>query len=140
MEVYYNGQWGTVCDDGWDLNDAQVVCRELNFGTAIAARYNAYYGQGIGPIWLDDLKCTGVELTIKNCAHTQWGIHNCKHRDDAGIQCSAPSKRKFIHTYVCYFNSNIRNYHACIAMRICMYVHDIIVKFLCRCVCMYVYT
>jgi len=50
--VYHNGVWGTICDDGWDIEDAQVVCRELGYGKAIAARDRAYYGRGSGLIWL----------------------------------------------------------------------------------------
>ena len=88
VEVQYNGEWGTVCDDGWDLNDAQVVCRQLGFGTAIAARDNAYYGQGSGQIWLEELNCTGTELTIENCSHNGWGNEDCLHREDAGVKCS----------------------------------------------------
>ena len=88
VEVYYNGEWGTVCDDGWDLNDAQVVCRQLGFGPAIEARDKGFYGQGSGQIWLNDVKCTGTELTIKDCSHSRWGIKDCSHGEDAGVQCA----------------------------------------------------
>ena len=88
MEVFFNGEWGTVCDDGWDLNDAQVVCRQLGFGTAIAARGKAFYGEGTGKTWLDELNCIGIELTINNCSHNGWGNEDCSHREDSGVECS----------------------------------------------------
>ena len=88
MEVYHNGEWGTVCDNGWDLNDAQVVCSELGLGQAFAARDNAFYGQGSGEIWLEDLNCVGTEGTIGNCSHGGWGNMHCGHSDDAGVKCS----------------------------------------------------
>ena len=90
MEVYYNDQWGTVCDDGWSLNDAQVVCTQLNLGYATNALYRAYYGQGVGPIWLSNLDCDGTEMDIRDCRHSGWGKHNtpCDHSEDAGVMCS----------------------------------------------------
>ena len=88
MEVYHNGLWGTVCDDGWDLNDAQVVCNELGLGKAVAARHNAFYGHGSGQIWLDDVNCIGIEFTFANCSHRGWGSHNCGHGDDASVNCT----------------------------------------------------
>ena len=92
MEVYHNGEWGTVCDDGWDLNDAEVVCSELELGPAIAARRNATYGQGDGQIWLGDLKCYGTEQSIRTCLHTGFGGSNCSHSKDASVQCSVLGK------------------------------------------------
>jgi len=88
VEVYHNGEWGTVCDDGWDLTDAQIVCSELGLGKAIEARDAAFYGQGIGTIWLDDLRCVGNEQTIGDCIHIGWGINDCGHGEDAGVKCT----------------------------------------------------
>jgi len=86
--VYHNGEWGTVCDDKWDLSDAQVVCTELGFGNAIAVMHRAFYGQGSGKIWLDNLNCSGNEWTIGNCSHSGWGVENCNHDEDASVRCS----------------------------------------------------
>ena len=87
VEVYHNGEWGTVCDDGWDLNDAQVVCNELSLGNAFAAKHNAYYGKGNGQIWAGNLDCVGSELLIEDCLHGEWGTQNCSHSKDAGVKC-----------------------------------------------------
>ena len=87
VEVYHNGVWGTVCDDHWDLNDAQVVCSQLGLGNAVAARHFAFYGQGSGEIWLDNVNCVGTEGTIGSCAHNGWGIENCGHSEDASVKC-----------------------------------------------------
>ena len=87
VEVYYNDEWGTVCDDEWDLNDAQVVCRQLGFGPPITARNRAYYGPGSGQIWLDNVNCAGSESNIEDCSHRGWGIQNCDHGEDAGVEC-----------------------------------------------------
>ena len=90
--MYHNGEWGTVCDDYWNLNDAQVVCSELGFNGAVDFKHSAYYGQGSGPIWLDNLRCDGTELTIGDCTHNGWGKHDCYHWLDAGVKCYALGK------------------------------------------------
>ena len=89
VEVFYNGIWGTVCDDYWDLNDAKVVCRQLGFGRAIKAFKRAAFGPGNGKIWMDDVTCTGNERSLTVCSHRGWGIENCDHSEDAGVLCSS---------------------------------------------------
>ena len=58
MEIFFNGTWGTVCDDFWDLRDATVVCRQLGFPEAGSALRFGHFGSGDG-------KC-GAESTYKD--------------------------------------------------------------------------
>ena len=87
LEVYYNGRWGTVCDDGFSMAEADVVCRQL--GLSGARSFSSGSNSGNGTIWLDDVYCNGSESSIAACRHSYWGHHNCHHSEDVIIQCSA---------------------------------------------------
>lgn len=91
VEVFYGQQWGTVCDDSWDISDAEVVCQQLGCGRALSTPVSAYFGEGSGPIWLDDVNCTGTETALSKCETALWGVHNCSHRQDAGVVCLGKS-------------------------------------------------
>ena len=88
VEVYHGEVWGTVCDDGWDVNDATVVCRQLGFSYGAAQSLgSAFFGEGDSQVWLDDVACSGQENRLDECWHRRWGLENCGHGEDAGVSC-----------------------------------------------------
>ena len=95
VEIFYNGQWGTVCDDSWDLNDANAVCYSLGLGHALEAVSNAGFGEGTGMIVLGNVACTGIETNILLCARDGIGNHGCTHSEDVGVRCYLNSSGKF---------------------------------------------
>ena len=108
VEVNYNGEWGTVCDDGWDDTDAGVVCRQLGFGSSGTAIGSTGFSQGSGQIWLVNVACTGSESTLTSCGHLGVGItRDCNHSNDVYIMCTG----KFSEIYLAILQ--LYNYIIC---------------------------
>ncbi|XP_070841101.1 T-cell differentiation antigen CD6-like [Chaetodon trifascialis] len=88
VEVWRNGRWGTVCDDRWDLEDANVVCAQLGCGYALSVTgQGGSFPPGRGPVYLDELNCTGREENLWACPAAQ-DEADCGHKEDAGVVCS----------------------------------------------------
>ncbi|MDE0693937.1 MAG: SUMF1/EgtB/PvdO family nonheme iron enzyme [Gammaproteobacteria bacterium] len=90
VEIFHSGEWGTVCDDRFTSDDAAVVCRQLGLAGG-QAHTRAHFGAGTGTIWMDDVSCAGGESRLADCPFGGWGLHNCRHSEDAGASCGAAS-------------------------------------------------
>ncbi|XP_051049911.1 T-cell differentiation antigen CD6 isoform X2 [Phodopus roborovskii] len=87
VEMLEHGEWGTVCDDTWDLKDSNVVCKQLRCGWAVQALGGLHFTQGRGPIHRDQVNCTGNETYLWDCLGLP-GERYCGHKEDAGVVCS----------------------------------------------------
>ncbi|KAJ8385194.1 hypothetical protein AAFF_G00191660 [Aldrovandia affinis] len=87
VEIFYKGEWGTICDDDFSLENARVLCRQMGFVTATGWTHSAKYGPGTGKIWLDNVLCSGSERSIEFCRSRGWGNSDCTHDEDAGVIC-----------------------------------------------------
>lgn len=129
VELCHNEEWGTVCDDFWGDNDATVVCRQLGFitdgaliffqlvciysytslslncllHTGAQALSLAHFGQGTGPILLDNVECAGSESRLVECTANPIAAHNCIHLEDAGVRCRAPESVSKYNTIRIFF-------------------------------------
>ncbi|XP_061672318.1 lysyl oxidase homolog 2b isoform X2 [Syngnathoides biaculeatus] len=90
VEVLKNGEWGTICDDNWNLQSATVVCRELGFGTAKEALSGGRLGQGMGPVHMNEVECSGFEKSITECSFNKESV-GCSHEEDAAVRCNVPA-------------------------------------------------
>lgn len=88
VEVYHQGDWGTVCSNGWKSHDKNkdVVCRELGFAQGRA--FNHEY-PGTGTVWLDGVACSGNEDSITDCGQKTIGDNMCSHDQDVSVQCKS---------------------------------------------------
>ena len=102
VEVFLNRTWGTVCDHGWDMNDATVVCRMLGYGRALGAPGTAYFGEGSGEILFDDVICSGTEENLARCRFSD-APNNCGHSDDASVICGQEDFTGILTCFVIFF-------------------------------------
>lgn len=74
-----------VCYKGWDLLDANVVCRELGCGEAKEVKVAAYFVPSSGQVWINGAKCVGTESSLTQCAVSS--LDNCLQNLYAGVIC-----------------------------------------------------
>ena len=113
LEVFYKRQWGTICDDNWDMKDARVACRQLGYKYAVTPLKGLQVRDGSRKIWLDDVNCTGSELNLTTCSHNGWGKHNCGKNQYAGVECSLTGKSTFelVYKYLKKYLIHCREYN-----------------------------
>ena len=117
LEVQVNGVWGTVCDDFWGLDEADIVCRQLGYSGALVADGTPVAGVGL-PIWLDNVMCSGTEFFIWDCANNGPGSHNCAHFEDVYLVCqpndtsNTTEPRTYTHVLVLF----VYNCYLCIQL------------------------
>lgn len=96
LQVWFDGEWGTVCDD-WPFSDeaAEVVCQQLagtSFESWTSDSGSCYDEMDVSvPIHLDDVECDGSEARLSDCDHSGWGVSNCVHTEDVSIVCALPT-------------------------------------------------
>lgn len=90
VEVKQEGYWGTVCDDGWDMKDVTVVCRELGCGSPTGSPSGLIYGLQTDEkkkVLIQDVDCTGMEESLSQCKSED--AFDCSHEEDAGARCES---------------------------------------------------
>lgn len=88
--VYHDRKWGYVCDDGWDLRDATVLCRQLGFPRSDFATTSSRFGLTLGHIWLTNIQCWGYERNLTSCRSDGWGSGGeCDSSEAAGVICKS---------------------------------------------------
>ena len=89
IEIFYGGAWGTICDQGWDIEDAEVACQQLGYQGAVSFLGSAAFGEGEGVVWLEEVECEGNETKLADCVFPGWGVGSCNHSQDVGIVCES---------------------------------------------------
>lgn len=88
VEFYDNGQWGTVCGESWDINDASVVCSQLDCGKAHKITTMSEYGRGTGQTWIEIIECSGRETSLSQCPQRPYMDRSCNTSSVAGVICT----------------------------------------------------
>lgn len=98
VEVYFH-EWGYVCDDSWDKNDADVACRQLGYTSAKSTDTGILIETRKFPYLIDDVECAGDETRLIDCVHTS--RHDCGTGEHVSIECQNLGKCCFM--FLCMY-------------------------------------
>ncbi|NXK63946.1 DMBT1 protein, partial [Sylvietta virens] len=85
VEIYYFGSWEKVCGYLWDMQDAQVVCRQLGCGSPLTTTHS-FPSSDWYPYMITEVNCAGDETYLWHCPYN-YQYRVC-HHGDASVVCS----------------------------------------------------
>ncbi|XP_051813975.1 scavenger receptor cysteine-rich type 1 protein M130-like isoform X2 [Acanthochromis polyacanthus] len=91
LQVKRNQVWSSVCSDGFDLQDAEVVCRELGCGSPSGFKEELY---GEAPEWIPEFRCGGHESALLHCERSD--RDTCSPETTVTLTCSAPDQVRLV--------------------------------------------
>ena len=92
VEIKRHGFWHAVCSIGFDIHDADVVCRQLGFSEAVLEVAHGQFGLGSGPMWLTSIRCQGNESSLDECVSAGWELEpSCRDKHSSGVVCRTPN-------------------------------------------------
>ena len=86
--VKHDHKWGTVCDDGFGITNAQAACRTLGFSGGSYETFNTKLSHLLVPTWMDDVRCASSSTNFLQCSHPGWGKEDCSHSEDVLLTCT----------------------------------------------------
>lgn len=96
VEVYWAEQWGTISDEGFDINDGHTICKFIGFIGAEEVYGGAHFGEGSGSVWMSNMECMGNESSPYACRQSKIGPQDSTHQHDAGVKCQN-EKKFYVH-------------------------------------------
>ncbi|XP_051813984.1 CD5 antigen-like [Acanthochromis polyacanthus] len=91
LQVKRNQVWSSVCSDGFDLQDAEVVCRELGCGSPSGFKEELY---GEAPEWIPEFRCGGHESALLHCERSD--RDTCSPGTTVTLTCSDPGRVRLV--------------------------------------------
>ncbi|XP_066015734.1 uncharacterized protein [Pocillopora verrucosa] len=107
VEVFYKGKWGKICTNGWDFNDAQVICRQLGFEEALAEFIGSNVEDGNITSVMVDVSCNGEEVELASCARTDGKLNvpgQCRGDGKGSQALCQPKNREVLGKENLYFD------------------------------------
>ena len=82
---------GTICSPGWDYLEAEVVCRQLGYGSQVQANTGRFSTRAPeAPVWQAYIYCSGTEQYLSDCSNSGWSnTTQCYSYRDAGVTCES---------------------------------------------------
>ena len=104
LEVFFDGEWGSVCNRNWGRWSGTVACKDLGYESLVKVTGTSQYNSAENtPIWLNGVQCAKYDKRIRDCVHEPVGYQPCSHDEDVGLICSGKHAHiHFKYTYILY--------------------------------------